>query len=108
MAEYQPFSNIFETLYSLIPWDHNLYTFLYFFYFFYFFYRSWQADTPGSNIVFKFFGSTVKIAIWQRRDGMGVIHAHVDDNKKRIAKASGFFKGYTWAMEKNNTGGFSV
>eukprot|EP01032_Pedospumella_encystans_P010954 gene10954-12780_t len=66
--------------------------------------KSWQADTPGSNIVFKFFGSTVKIAIWQRRDGMGVIHAHVDDNKNRIAKASGFFKGYTWAMEKNNTG----
>ena len=58
--------------------------------------------------MFKFFGSTVKIAIWQRRDGMGVIHAHVDDNKKRIAKASGFFKGYTWAMEKNNTGTFSV
>ena len=56
--------------------------------------------------MFKFFGSTVKIAIWQRRDGMGVIHAHVDDNKKRIAKASGFFKGYTWAMEKNNTGRF--
>jgi len=63
-----------------------------------------QADTPGSNIIFKFYGTTVKIAIWQRRDGMGVIHAHVDDNKKRIAKASGFFKGYTWAMEKNNTG----
>jgi hypothetical protein len=35
---------------------------------------------------------------------MGVIHAYVDGNKNQIAKASGFFKGYTWAMEKNNTG----
>lgn len=66
--------------------------------------KSWQADTPGSEISFKFYGSVVKIAIWQRRDGMGVIHAHVDGNTKRIAKASGFFKGFTWAMEKNNTG----
>ena len=66
--------------------------------------RSWQAETPGSEISFKFYGSTVKIAIWQRRDSRGIIHAHVDGNKNRIAKASGFFKGYTWAMEKNNTG----
>jgi hypothetical protein len=35
---------------------------------------------------------------------MGVIHAYVDGDKSRIAKASGFFKGYTWAMERNNTG----
>lgn len=66
--------------------------------------KSWQADSPGSEIAFKFYGSTVKIAIWQRRDGMGVIHAYVDGNTQRVAKASGFFKGYTWAMEKNNTG----
>lgn len=66
--------------------------------------KSFQADTPGSEISFKFYGSSVKIAIWQRRDGMGVIHAFVDGDKSRIAKASGFFKGYTWAMEKNNTG----
>lgn len=66
--------------------------------------KSWQADQVGDEISFKFFGSTVKIAIWQRRDGMGVIHAFVDGNRDRVAKASGFFKGYTWAMEKNNTG----
>jgi hypothetical protein len=65
--------------------------------------------------------------------GMGVLHAFVDGNEDRIAKASGFFKGdepvvisfrmsihlfidlhsshvlptspgYTWAMERNNTG----
>mmetsp|Transcript_18726 Transcript_18726/g.31549 ORF Transcript_18726/g.31549 Transcript_18726/m.31549 type:complete len:676 (-) Transcript_18726:69-2096(-) len=66
--------------------------------------KSWQADTPGSEISFKFYGSTVKIAIWQRRDGMGVIHAYVDGDKNNLAKASGFFKGYSWAMEKNNTG----
>lgn len=66
--------------------------------------RSWQAEKVGSEISFPFFGSSVKIAIWQRRDGMGVIHAHVDGNTKNIAKASGFFKGYTWAMERNNTG----
>jgi hypothetical protein len=66
--------------------------------------KSWQAENPGDEISFRFFGSTVKIAIWQRRDGMGVLDAYVDGNKNRIAKASGFFKGYTWAMEKNNTG----
>ena len=66
--------------------------------------KSWQADSPGSEISFKFYGSTVKIAIWQRRDGMGVLHAFVDGDRSRVAKASGFFKGYTWAMEKNNTG----
>lgn len=66
--------------------------------------KSWLADTPGSEISFRFYGSTVGVAIWQRRDGMGVLHAHIDDNKAQIAKASGFFRGYTWAMEKNNTG----
>jgi hypothetical protein len=66
--------------------------------------KSWQAENPGDEISFRFFGSTVKIAIWQRRDGMGVLHAYVDGDRSRVAKASGFFKGYTWAMEKNNTG----
>jgi hypothetical protein len=66
--------------------------------------RSWQANTPGSTISFKFYGSSVKLAMWQRRDGMGVIHATVDNDTSRIAKASGFFKGYPWAMERNNTG----
>lgn len=66
--------------------------------------RSWQADEPGAEISFRFYGNTVKIAIWQRRDGMGVLNAYVDGDKQRVAKASGFFKGYTWAMEKNNTG----
>lgn len=66
--------------------------------------KSWQSDIPGSEISFRFYGTTVKIAIWQRRDGMGVLHAYVDGDKSHIAKASGFFKGYTWAMEKNNTG----
>lgn len=66
--------------------------------------KSWQADTPGSTIKFKFYGSSVAIAMWQRRDGMGVLHATVDGNERNIAKASGFFKGYTWAMERNNTG----
>ena len=42
--------------------------------------------------------------IWQRRDGMGVLNAIIDGDERNIAKASGFFKGYTWAMEKNNTG----
>eukprot|EP01038_Epipyxis_sp_PR26KG_P011763 gene11763-15740_t len=66
--------------------------------------RSWQAEKPGSEISFKFYGSTVKIAIWQRRDSMGVLHAYVDGDKSKIAIASGFFPGYTWAMERNNTG----
>lgn len=66
--------------------------------------RCWQADEPGSKISFKFYGSSVRIAMWQRRDSMGVLHAIVDGNSNNIAKASGFFKGYTWAMEKNNTG----
>ena len=35
---------------------------------------------------------------------MGVLNAMVDGNEKDIAKASGFFRGYTWAMERNNTG----
>lgn len=34
----------------------------------------------------------------------GVLHAYVDNDKSRVARASGFFKGYTWAMERNNTG----
>lgn len=54
--------------------------------------RSWQAETAGARIKFRFYGSSVKVAMWQRRDGMGVIHAHVDDDTKHIAKASGFFK----------------
>ena len=66
--------------------------------------RSWLADKPGSQISFKFYGSSVKIAIWQRRDGMGILEAYVDGDQSNIAKASGFFKGYTWAMERNNTG----
>ncbi|KAJ1440527.1 hypothetical protein B484DRAFT_443404 [Ochromonadaceae sp. CCMP2298] len=66
--------------------------------------RSWQAETPGSEISFKFYGSAVKIAIWQRRDGMGIVDAYVDGNRNKRARASGFFKGYSWAMEKNNTG----
>jgi hypothetical protein len=66
--------------------------------------RSWQSETPGSRIKFKFYGTTVKIAIWQRRDGMGILHAIVDGDRSNVAEASGFFKGYTWAMHKNNTG----
>lgn len=66
--------------------------------------RSWQADRPGAEISFRFYGSSVKIAIWQRRDGMGIMNAFVDGNKDNIIKVSGFFKGYTWAMERNNTG----
>lgn len=66
--------------------------------------KSWQAEKVGSSISFKFYGSSVKVAIWQRRDGMGVLNAVVDGNENDIAKASGFFKGYTWAMERNNTG----
>ena len=66
--------------------------------------RSWQASEPGSEISFRFYGTTVKIAIWQRRDGMGILHAFIDNNRQRIVKVSSFFKGYTWAMERNNTG----
>lgn len=66
--------------------------------------KSWQAETVGSTISFPFYGSSVSIAIWQRRDDMGILHAVVDGDKRHVAKASGFFKGYTWAMEKNNTG----
>ncbi len=66
--------------------------------------RSWQADEPGSTISFRFFGSSVRIAMWQRRDSMGILLATVDGNEQHVAKASGFFKGFTWAMEKNNTG----
>ena len=43
--------------------------------------RSWQADKPGAEISFRFYGNSVKIAIWQRRDSMGVIHAFVDGDK---------------------------
>lgn len=66
--------------------------------------RSWQADTPGSTISFKFFGSSVKVAMWQRRDGMGVVEAKIDKDPKLKTRASGFFKGYTWNMAANNTG----
>ena len=66
--------------------------------------KSWQAEKAGSSISFKFYGSSVKVAIWQRRDGMGVLNAVVDGDDNNVAKASGFFKGYTWAMERNNTG----
>jgi hypothetical protein len=34
----------------------------------------------------------------------GIVNAYIDGDKSKISKASGFFKGYTWAMEKNNTG----
>jgi hypothetical protein len=43
--------------------------------------RCWQADKPGAEISFRFYGSSVKIAIWQRRDSMGVIHAYVDNDQ---------------------------
>jgi hypothetical protein len=66
--------------------------------------RSWQATTAGSTISFPFYGTSVKIAMWQRRDEMGIIDAVVDGDKSNVASASGFFKGFTWAMEKNNTG----
>jgi hypothetical protein len=66
--------------------------------------RSWQAETPGSTIVFKFYGSSVAVAMWQRRDGMGILYATVDGDEQNVAKASGFFKGYPWAMDRNNTG----
>lgn len=66
--------------------------------------KSWQAERVGAEIIFPFYGSSVRIAMWQRRDGMGILDAYVDGNKNKKVKASGFFKGYTWAMEKNNTG----
>jgi hypothetical protein len=66
--------------------------------------RSWEANQPGDEIKFRFYGTSVRIAVWQRRDGMGVLHAFVDNDERSIVKASGFFKGYTWAMERNNTG----
>lgn len=66
--------------------------------------RSYQAETPGSSISFRFYGKEVKVALWQRRDGMGVLEAKIDDNPKLVTRATGFFKGYTWAMERNNTG----
>ena len=31
--------------------------------------KSWQADKAGSTISFRFYGTTVKVAMWQRRDG---------------------------------------
>lgn len=34
----------------------------------------------------------------------GIVNAYIDGDKSCVSKASGFFKGYTWAMEKNNTG----
>ena len=43
--------------------------------------RSWQADRPGAEISFRFYGNAVKIAMWQRRDSMGIIHAYVDGDK---------------------------
>ena len=43
--------------------------------------RSWQAEKPGSEISFRFYGNAVKIAMWQRRDSMGIIHAYVDGDK---------------------------
>ena len=66
--------------------------------------KSWQAENPGDTISFKFFGSSVSVAMWQRRDGMGVMEAMIDGDREKTALASGFFKGFTWAMEKNNTG----
>lgn len=66
--------------------------------------RSWQADKAGATISFRFYGTSVRVAMWQRRDGMGILHATVDGDEKNIAKASGFFKGFTWAMHQNNTG----
>eukprot|EP00596_Hydrurales_sp_CCMP1899_P003781 CAMPEP_0119042780 /NCGR_PEP_ID=MMETSP1177-20130426/16151_1 /TAXON_ID=2985 /ORGANISM="Ochromonas sp, Strain CCMP1899" /LENGTH=459 /DNA_ID=CAMNT_0007009789 /DNA_START=278 /DNA_END=1657 /DNA_ORIENTATION=+ len=66
--------------------------------------KSWQAEKAGSTISFKFYGSSVKVAMWQRRDGMGVLEAVVDGNAQLSTTASGFFKGYTWDMARNNTG----
>ena len=55
--------------------------------------KSYQADKVGATISFKFYGSSVKVAIWQRRDGMGILLAEVDGDSSIITKASGFFKG---------------
>ncbi len=66
--------------------------------------RSYQAERPGDTVSFRFYGKEVKVALWQRRDGMGVLEAMVDENPQLTTRASGFFKGYTWAMERNNTG----
>ena len=44
------------------------------------------------------------MAMWQRRDGMGILEAMIDNNPSLKTEASGFFKGFTWAMERNNTG----
>ena len=66
--------------------------------------RSYQAERPGDTVSFKFYGKEVKVALWQRRDGMGVLEAMIDEDPKLVTTASGFFKGYTWAMERNNTG----
>lgn len=66
--------------------------------------RSWQADTVGSSISFKFYGSSVRVALWQRRDSMGILNAYVDGDMTNVATATGFFKGFTWAMDRNNTG----
>ena len=35
---------------------------------------------------------------------MGILKAVVDGDERSAVEASGFFKGYTWAMHKNNTG----
>mgnify|MGYP000161323340 CR=1 FL=1 len=66
--------------------------------------RSYQAESPGDKISFKFYGKELKVALWQRRDGMGVLEAMIDNDPAIRTKATGFFKGYTWAMERNNTG----
>jgi hypothetical protein len=66
--------------------------------------RSWQAETVGSTISFRFYGSSVKVAMWQRRDSMGILEAKIDNDPTKTALASSFFKGFTWAMERNNTG----
>jgi hypothetical protein len=66
--------------------------------------QCWQAETPGDTIKFRFFGSSVRIAVWQRRDGMGILHGTVDGDTSSVATVTGFFKGFSWAMHKNNTG----
>ena len=40
--------------------------------------------------------SVNQVAMWQRRDSMGILLATVDGDESRIARASGFFKGFTW------------
>jgi len=37
-------------------------------------------------------------------EGMGILQAVVDGNENNMVEASGFFKGYTWDMARNNTG----